>query len=513
MEAQSTAPSPRAHGEASLGQAAASGAGWGTAQTVLNKCATAVAMIMIARCLSPESMGAASLALTIGSFAVMLPPSAMGDVLVTYRRRLSYVAAEAERLALRVALVSSVVILLASPLIALAFPRHNTATLTVLVALVAIKPLSDALSVVPLTWLRTQFRFRSIATVEGACQAAATGLTVAMAVGTSSPMSIVAPQMLGFAARAAWYRRLQRAVVEGTSRPIAATRARLLAHFVHAATAQYVHNVVFAVPQIAIGLLSTPKENGYFGFAFMLATQTSSIIASQISLVLQPVFRRLHHDRGRQASGFLRITAALGAVAAPVSMLQIALAPPLFRLLFNGAWDEALPVFAVMSAAQLFYIAIAPTIALLKSQRRFGTFLRWQVCHIVISLILYPASARYGGALGVAFADLSLWALSAPIAAWLAIRGSCAGFQALAGALFMPWVTALPVSALAFAAARFLAGWGLWGDLCSLLVVGPAALMLALVAIRVSQPATAAELAPMLGRALNRLGRRRSSPS
>jgi O-antigen/teichoic acid export membrane protein len=513
MAARSTGPSPSAPGEASLGQAAVSGTGWGTAQTVLNKCATAVAMIIVARYLSPDSMGVASLALTIGSFAVVLPPSAMGDVLVTYRRRLTSVAPEAERLVVMFALGSSVAILLASPLIALAFSAHDTATLTALVALVAIKPLSDALSVVPLTWLRTQFRFRSIATVEGACQAASTGLTVAMAVGASNPTSIVAPQMLGFAARAAWYRRLQRAVGERNSRPIAAMRARLLAHFLHAATAQYVHNAVFAVPQIAIGLFSRPEENGYFGLAFMLATQTSGIIASQISMVLQPVFRRLHHDRGRQASAFLRITAALGAVAVPVSMLQIALAPSLFRILFARDWDQALPVFAVMSAAQLFYFVVAPTIALLKSQRRFGTFLRWQTCHIGASLILYPASASSGGALGVAFADLALWAISAPISAWLAIRGSGTNFRTLAGAVFMPWATALPISALAFAAARFLADWGLWGDLCALLVVGPAALVLALVAIRVSQPATAAELAPVLGKAFNRLRSRPSSPS
>lgn len=513
MGSPATAPSPDASGATSLGQVVASGTGWGTSQTILNKCATAISMIIVARFLSPESLGAASLALTIGTFAVVLPPSAMGDVLVTYRRRLSSVAPDAERIAVRFALLSSAALLISSPWIGLVFSSHERWTLAILVAIVSIKPLADALSVVPLANLRTQFRFRSIATVEGACQASATGLTVALAAGTGSPASMVAPQVLGFAARAAWYRRLPETVSGAISRPIAAVRARLLVHFLNAATAQYVHNVVFAIPQIAIGIFSTATENGYFGFAFMLATQTSGIIASQISMVLQPVFRRLHHDRARQSRAFLRITSAIGAVAAPVSMLQVALAPPLFRVLFAREWDDALPVFAVMSAAQLFYFAVAPTIALLKSQRRFGTFLRWQICHIGISLAVYPASARAGGALSVAFADLALWSASAPIAAWVAIRGSGASARELAGALFMPWATSLPVAALAFTAERSLAGWGLWGDLCSLLMVGPASLALALVLIRISQPATAAELAPILRRMRSRLGGRRSSPS
>ncbi len=53
-------------------------------------------------------------------------------------------------MAVRNALSPIVAMLLASPLIDLTGSKHETATLTVLLALVAIEPPLDALSVVPL---------------------------------------------------------------------------------------------------------------------------------------------------------------------------------------------------------------------------------------------------------------------------------------------------------------------------------------------------------------------------
>ena len=65
-----------------LANKAASGTAWTTAQSVLNKISTLVAMYIIALQLTPDQFGMAVLTLSIGKFLVVLPPLTMGDLMI-----------------------------------------------------------------------------------------------------------------------------------------------------------------------------------------------------------------------------------------------------------------------------------------------------------------------------------------------------------------------------------------------------------------------------------------------
>jgi O-antigen/teichoic acid export membrane protein len=504
---------------AGLARAAAAGSGWTSGQAMVNKLATAVGIWIIARHLSEDEFGMASLTFAIAGFMVIFPPMVMGDVLITYQRHLDRVSREGLRLALVTSGAATLAMCALAPFIAAFYSNYPAGTLTGLVMAISLRATADASGIVPLSRLRGALLYRSIALIDGTAQLAATLATVVLALNGAGAMSLVLPQVLAAVAKAmayAW------ACTRGVQRnPRHRTRSRLYprirADFFTASVAQYVHNAAMALPPLLLARLSTETETGIFGFSFMLATQVTVLIAYQLGLVLQPIFVKMRDDPPRQAAAYLRVLRVIGTIAVPLSLLQAALAEPMFALLFPGKWDAALPVFAVMSVVQCFYFGVTPGISMLKAQARFGAYFAWQAAHVVIALVAYAVAATYGGALAVAVTDTGIWAVSVPFATWLATRGSGRSAVEAITVFTAPWVTAAPVALLAWLAWKGLAPYGVAGQVISLAVVGPIAFAMSMGVIRWTQPATYAELRSLAGfrkvrdaagRALGRIVRR-----
>jgi O-antigen/teichoic acid export membrane protein len=244
---------------------------------------------------------------------------------------------------------------------------------------------------------------------------------------------------------------------------------------------------------------------GQFSFAFSLANQASAILSYQLSTVLQPIFGRLKSDPVRQVAGFMRVVSLMSALAVPIALLQAALAEPLFLLVFGEKWLPAIPFFVAFSFGQAFYFMTAPAMALLKAQGRFGTFFVWQAAHAVACLALFPAAAMWWSAAGVAWADAALWLVSVPLAVSLGARTVGMRLPAVLKVLFASWLTAGPIALAAWAAWRFMPGTPTVAALVALLGVGPVALLLSILAVRITQPAVAGEIAPFMRRVFTRV--------
>jgi O-antigen/teichoic acid export membrane protein len=486
---------------AGLARAAAAGSGWTSGQAMVNKLATAVGIWIIARHLSQDEFGMASLTFAIAGFMVIFPPMVMGDVLITYQRYIDRISGDGLRLALATSGATTLAMCALAPFIAAFYSNYPAGTLTGLVMAISLRVTADASGIVPLSRLRGALLYRRIALVDGTAQLAATLATVGLALNGAGAMSLVLPQVLVAVAKATAYAW----ACTGSGRRIArhSPRSRLYprirADFFTASLAQYVHNAAMALPPLLLARLSTETETGIFGFAFMLATQVTVLIAYQLGLVLQPIFVKMRDDPARQAAAYLRVLRVIGTIAVPLSLLQAALAEPMFALLFPGKWEAALPVFAVMSVVQCFYFGVTPGISMLKAQARFGAYFVWQATHVSIALCAYSVAAVYGGAFAVAVTDAALWAVSVPFATWIATRGSGRSAIEAISVFATPWVTAAPVALLAWFAWMGLAPLGLVGQVVSLAVVGPIAFAVCMLLIRWTQPATYAELRSLAG--------------
>jgi len=506
----SSAPSSAQPGSSGgLAGTAARGTGITTVQALVNKLATIASMWVVALRLGPDEIGMASLTLALGIYLVLLPPLTLGDVLVAHQRRFDIVAPAARRIALTIGVATTAMIAIAAPFLAHWYTQYPPGTMMALLWVLALRPIADALCPVALASLRRDFRYGTIALADGSIQLVATIATVVMALAGASAFSLVVPQVVATFAKAFAY---WKASVPRVDRPhaIAPWIDRLVTRSIWretllAGSAQYAHNIVVVLPVVVLGYCSTEEETGLYSFAFMLSAQANGLIASQLGTVLQPIFGKLGQDPIRQAQAFLRVLRTIGAVAVPLTLIQAALAGPLFELVLQPKWALAIPVFAVLSVLEGFYFATAPTMSLLRAQRRFGAYFGWQVAHLAIAAAAFVTVAGDHGALGVAIASLACWGASLPIAVWLCGRPTGRGVVESIGVFTAPWSAALPIGLVVWWIAGTLSAQGAWGGTLALVVVGPTAFLMCILLARWTQPTAWSDLQPMMGGVLRRL--------
>ena len=458
---------------------ALSGSFWISTQWFLNKLVTAGATLLIAFFLSPEDYGVAVTALAVVAFVWILQPEVMGDVLLAYPRHLQLLVPTARRLAIGIAAISASATLITIPVVLLIYDTYPPVWLGSLLAVLAIRPFCTAFSVVPLSNLRQKLEFRRIAMIDGFLQLAATFVSVGSAALGGRAASLVVPQVLNEAGRAVCYARVGSI---HSSRRFRRKLARfLMRSYFTSAGAQYIHNVLTSAEIIILGYVSGGYQAGLFGFAFMLAGQANGIIARRIGMVLQSILGELQQQPARQIEGFLRTQRVLGAVCVPIALLQAVLAEPIFYVLFAAKWQPAVPVFQALSLLQAVYFATGPSMACLKSQRRFHTLLIWQGVQVLLSLPAFWFAAEQGGAVGVALASVVVWSVSIPTSIWLCARadGKDRLHQSI-GVFLRSWLVGMSVFVPGYMVIQWLHDHGMLGNIVAIVIVAPLLLFVAL---------------------------------
>jgi len=460
-----------------LGRIAMRGSLLNSAQWLANKVLTAGAMLVIAYFLTPAEYGVGIGSLAIFQFLCIFLPLTVGDVLIAHPKRFALLAPSAAGLAMIIACCTALVTLLSIPIVIHFYHDYPAGWLIGLLAVLALRPILEARLVVPLSMMRLRLAYPKIAFVDGLVQMGTTVLSVIMAALGGRSAALVIPAIINVGVRSTWYSRLSS--VHHTARFHPKLALYLFRSFVKAASAQYLHNIIWMLEIIVLGVVSGKYETGLFGLAYSIATQANTVIAYQLGVVLQPIFGRLQDDPERQVAGFLKAQRVLSAVCVPICFTQAVLAEPLFRLVLDAKWQPAIPVFQVISLMQAFYFATGPSMSCLRAQRRFGTFFAWQGIQLVISLPLYWMGADWKGALGIALASGACWAISAPLVVWLCTLASPRKHLFDALAIFVrPWVVCAPLFSGFYMLTQWLSGFGRLGDIATLFIVGPIATLL-----------------------------------
>lgn len=472
--------------------AAATGSAWTTAQTVANKFVTVFAMLAIARFLSPAEVGLANSAASIGAFVFVFAPFVMGDVLLAEPKRFTQLANTGSRIAWVAGWIMFAI------LAALAIPIErwsDKSGLAFLVVIAALRPLADSVLMLGYAHARVGLEYRCIAKVEGLVNLSATVAGVAMAWLGAGPISVTLPPIAALACKGVLYRRS----CSGFAPFDRAAAPEITRRFSIAAIGQYANNVLQILETLVLLLFASETEIGYFGLAFQLAVQANTVVAAQLGAVLQPIFAHIQHDPVRQVAGFVRATRLLSGIAVPMSAMQAALAIPTFAILFEEKWTGAIAPFIALSIAQSFMFVTAPSIALLKSQGRFGTYLRWQFGQLALSALLFIGAVQFGSesalqlaktcgvpvtedcghALAIALASACAWAISCPIAVHLGGAPARLPWRTTIAVFVQPWLIAGPCALLTVLVWHVLrrAIDPFWADVVTLTAVGPAFLI------------------------------------
>ena len=492
---------------------AITGTAWATGQMILNKVASVAATLVISRYLSGEEVAMATLVFVIVRFLSVLSPLTMSDVLISRGRQVDESISSASRTALLAGCLILVVVSVLAPMFASFYAQFPHGLLCALLVVAALRAIGDGAQIGPLTELRINFKNRELAVIDGSLQLVATVLGVVLAVLGAGAWSIVAPVSLASVGKAVvfrhWRRRMLRHLPHRESTGTRGTASGIVIRrtFVTVSGAHYIHGLFDALPVLLLGKFASEAATGLYAFGFNLSVQADSMIAGQISKVLQPVLNRLGNDSDRQIDGYLRTLRSLGAVSVPVCACQAVFADAFFKVCFEPRWGPAASVLSILSLGQAFFFANAPTMALLKAQGRFRLFFAWQSAHLFVSAILLIWAALCGGAIWVAVVTASLSACSLPLAVWFSIRSRDYAPWAVLKVLVGPWTTALPISLAAWQLSGWLSSLGTSGCLVDLMVLAPTTLAAMLWATRWSQPSTFGEMRPLAAAVLARLKR------
>ena len=463
----------------SLGSIAVRGSLLNSAQWLVNKVLTAGSMLLLAHWLSPVDFGVASQASAIVQFMAICLPLTLGDVVLSRARRTEEFVAVARSMAIKGSVLNGLVIVICIPVFLAVYRDFPSRTLGLLVALLASRPLLEALQMEPLTRLRARLAYGSIAVVEGVSQAISTAISLVMALLGGKSVSLIIPNLLGGAIRVWCYRAVAGPQESNTIRR--ELSAEIFRDYVPAASAQYLHKIASTLEVLVLGIVCGELETGLFAFSALIATQANTVIAHQLGVVLQPIFGFLEGDVRRQAEGLLRAQRVLGLVCVPIALVQVVMAEPLFRLLFSSRYQVAVPIFQAISLAQVVLFALGPQMAFLRARRRFDTVLKWQIAQLVVGVLACWAGARLAGATGVAIGYGVVWGLFVPALGWLCLRGVAPRAAWVVVRLFaQPLLISLPAFAAAVLLHQALGTPSLLTDTLAVGLIGPLAMIVSL---------------------------------
>uniref|UniRef100_UPI0023F3239E oligosaccharide flippase family protein n=1 Tax=Allomeiothermus silvanus TaxID=52022 RepID=UPI0023F3239E len=170
---------------------------------------------------------------------------------------------------------------------------------------------------------------------------------------------------------------------------------------------QVISLVKDSITPVFVGVYLGAESVGHINWAQMVANYT--VMALMIfQRLYMPVFARLQRDQKLLAKSVERVLFVTNALTAPISILTLVLIEPITRLIFGEKWLVAIPIFYLLSFANLLVATSTPLIGLLnalgKSRTTFAfmciwAFLTWLLGFPLISLF---------GALGFALANVGV---------------------------------------------------------------------------------------------------------
>jgi O-antigen/teichoic acid export membrane protein len=469
------------------------GSAWTAVQVGVSKAGAAAATFFLGFLLQPSDFGVAWFAISAGGLATGLHVLAALDVLIASPRGFPRMAGAVQLMALVTALAEMVVVAVLAVILSRLYPDRTG--LLVLMMVVAIRPLADALNVLPMAKMRLGLEYRRLAALDGITTLAGSLGAIVMAYSGLGAMSIVLPPIAATAVRGVLYWWHTGAFVREWS---VGHRTRALGlRFLTATFGSYVTGVLVILDTTILGIFVTPSSLGLFAFAAGIATQINGIISYQIAGSLHPIFAHLRNDPERQVEGLLRACRLIACILVPLLFMQAAVAGPLFRVIWGTKWDDAVPIFMAISIGQSFGVCMWPASFTLKAQGRFRGYLKLQLLQALVSASACALAANLGspvsefvtGVLGnrcapdaaaplaVAMTGAMLVSAFGPVTLWLSCRHVGIRASSVADAILRPWVTALPCALMTGWLLRLPEFQGFGRPVMATIVIGFAAAM------------------------------------
>lgn len=496
----------------SLRDSAVSGGLWTGAQVVVNKIVSLGGTVVMMYLLHPEQYGLASLATSLLAAVTLLAPFTLSDVLLSRPSEVDRLMGTASRLCITVTALNVLALMALTPW---ASGHYDQPALVGACMVMALRPMVELMLLGPQTRLRSQLRFKTLASVDAVTQSLATLAGIIMAWTGAGYLSIVLPQIVFTGLRAFLYQRACPAPAL-PSPWISAEAPSMFRAYWLSGLGQYVHGGLVVATPLIIGQFADEQGVGLYSMSFALSASINLVVAVSMGLVLQPVFAQMTGDFDRQAAAFLRACRTIAAIAMPLCLLQAALAPAGFHVFLPERWIGASAMTQVLCIGQAFYFPVNPAMGLLKAQGRFAAFFVWQALQLVLALVAMFAAGYVvpdHAALAVVVVAAVCPVISSPFGVWLSIRHRKSGTGGTLSIFVAPTIASAIAIGPAYLACEQLLPVGAAQDWTELITIPIVAALTYPMLLRIFAPDLQQELSSIVRSIAGRLRIMRSGPA
>jgi O-antigen/teichoic acid export membrane protein len=481
------APLPSAPSGVCFGSQATHGAFWSILFSVFTKCVTLGTQIALAWFLVPEDFGLAAMTLSVISLGVVFSGAHLRNILIQQPARFQELAGQVFWFSAFLTVFAAGLLACLSPLAARLLQEPRVVPLILMAVLAS--PI-QSLGTIYSASLNRDLRFRQVASIQFASGLAQNGFAVVLAMRGWGAYALIGGLLAGAVTLALLFRWVAGRIPIGRPRPslwcgLLSPVSWLMVNALFSSMLLYGVNLIIG------WRLHDPVVTGYYYWGFSVASQTIFLLATNLQVVLFPVFSKLNSDRNRQFEAVRKAGQTLLIAVIPACLLQILLAGPVISWVFHDRWKPAIPVVQWLSLAMMTQPLniMATSVFLARGRYRALAFTNGVAA---VSLLLGAWAGSYQGAqVEIArVAGLSLGAANL-FAGWMVFREFRKGFESLAVTLAAPFLAALPA-----AAAGALTLWILWqrGWFSAWIVVAPVSLGIYGLLIRLLVPQVASDI-------------------
>lgn len=380
----------------SLQQRAASGVKWSTVSQAGRQVMQLATTLVLARLLSPDDFGLASMALVVVGFVLLFKDLGTAAAIIQRRELSPELLSSVFWVNVLFGALASAAIFAAAPLLA-AFYREPQ--VTPLIQALSVSFLLSSLGVLQQALLERDLAFDRLAKAElaavvagalGGIGGALAGAGVWSLVVQSILMAGVTSLMLWLSAR--WRPRLYCSWRE--IRP-------LLGYSLNLVGFNTFNYLARNADYLLIGRFLGAAPLGYYTLAYRIMLYPIQNIAAVIGRVVFPVFAQVQDDHGRFRQGYLRVIGMIALVTFPLMLGLLLLSEPLVAALFGPQWAPVatlLMIFAPLGLAQ----SIGTTVGTIyQAKGRTDLLLYWGVASGLCVVTAVALGLRWG-VLGVA---------------------------------------------------------------------------------------------------------------
>lgn len=394
------------------------GFAWLMLQTVAAKIVNTGATIVAAWYLLPVDYKLAALAVPLTMFVSVFQQLGVDQVLLSRGKEFQRWANPGFWMSASAGLGTGAIILLASPLVAMAY---HAPTLVSVLAFLAISPTISGLTCVHQTSLQNQLKFKllSLLAMAGAALQAVT--TVFMARTGYGVYALVVPGALA-------------AVLRGVvllTVPIPIRFALDLGEWKYlvrdgilSLATQFLLLVASQGDFVLLAFLFPPSSSalGYLAFAFTFSLAIITPLVMNLGSVLLPALGQLRGEPERQVRAFLQAADKLAFIGIPLCLLQAVVAAPLLHALYGHKWDEVILPIQMLSVCMAVRIVCVTSGALVLAQGRFGFMFRVSAIYAIGFLGAVYIGALWRNIVAVTLAEGIFFVIFDNANMYLAIR-------------------------------------------------------------------------------------------